>query len=196
MVGGRRTALAVVLAGLAVAILPTTASADSDGSFCVGRGYLAYETRFAAGGHLVHIVRFAPGTGIVTTEPIPIEDFQVHVMTCAADSVALDGTQTGVSVGLANRRVVTGKPSVDTTPAPPASNLGHWAKERIVTLSGDGNTPVEFLLVIARVSRRVAAGIEHYTTTHVIQYGRGAEMQKHVMASVKVFEGMFLETVD
>lgn len=73
-------------------LLTTTAAADSDGYFCIGPHYLAYETRLGADdtGHSLHIVRLAED-GTVRRARRTIPDFQVHGMSCEADIVMLDG---------------------------------------------------------------------------------------------------------
>ena len=72
-----RTTSLLVLAGL---LTPAVAKADSDGYYCAGPGYLAYETQFStqSSGHLLHIVQFSRSKGIVVLEPIELEAFPVH----------------------------------------------------------------------------------------------------------------------
>ena len=54
-----------------------SALADSDGYFCAGNGYLAYETRWVgeSGSHILQIVRFGEEVGIEKVEPVELEDF-------------------------------------------------------------------------------------------------------------------------
>jgi len=49
-------------------------------------------------------------------------------------------------------------------------------------------------LVISRVSRPVAGGIEHYTVTELIR--REPQPGGRILASLRPFECMFVKTVD
>ena len=70
---------------------PAAARADSDGYYCTGRGYVAWETRLETAEHQLHIVRFSRDGGLVRQAPIRLEEFQVHAMMCGAQSVELVG---------------------------------------------------------------------------------------------------------
>jgi hypothetical protein len=91
--GGNAITRALGVLLLATLLRPAVAHADSDGYYCTGPGYLAYEMRFsqAPGKHLLHIVRFSHDTGIVRLPPVLLDDFQVHAMTCGADQNVVDG---------------------------------------------------------------------------------------------------------
>jgi hypothetical protein len=72
-------------------------------------------------------------------------------------------------------------------------NLGLWSKEIVIDLEGDA-LPGEFHLVVSRVSRPRPGATEHYTTSRLIR--RRVEPGGRIVASVTLFEGIFLETVD
>jgi hypothetical protein len=75
----------------------------------------------------------------------------------------------------------------------PQMNLGNWARSGVSELDADGQQG-EFQLVISRVSRPVAGGIEHYTVTELIR--REPRPGGRILTSKRLFEGIFLETVD
>jgi hypothetical protein len=188
-------------AGTALALLfaPAAAAADSDGYYCAGPGYLAYETRFveAPATHLLHIVRFSRAGGIEPLPAIPLDDFQVHGMRCHSTVVELEGWTTGYSVDISDptHPTVTSRPAIHDPAQPaPQANLGHWARESVIDLPGDGR-PGEFQLVIARTSRSIEGGLEHFTFTQVVRRDREAGGAR-ILGSLRVFEGVFLETVD
>ena len=176
-------------------VVPQLARADSDGYYCIGHGYVAYETRFSSqpSKHLLHVIRFSSTEGIVRIAPIALEDFQVHGMTCHATEIELDAWTAEYVVDIADlqRPTITSRPK----PAGPGrggqAGVGHWSQEGIVDLQGDAQ-PGEFQLVIARVSRRLQGGVEHYTISQVIRRDRGGR----ILASLELFSGIFLETVD
>jgi hypothetical protein len=170
--------LAVLLISPFVHAAP--AWADSDGYYCVGPGYIAYETRFSAppSQHLLHVIRFSSRQGISRIAPVVLEDFQVHAMNCG------DG---------ASRPTITSETAPVPAPGSESANLGHWSREGVTGLEGDGPSG-EFQLLIGRVSRRIPGGVEHYTISQVIR--RETRPGGRILESLELFEGIFLETVD
>lgn len=75
-------------------------SADSDGYFCVGPDYLAYQFGLAApptAPHTLYILRIGDGGGIAPPVEIRLPQFQVHGMRCrsgAIDILAFDSVHT------------------------------------------------------------------------------------------------------
>jgi hypothetical protein len=186
------------LIAFAVAFLgcPQAAHADSDGYFCTGPGYLAFETRFSEqpARHLLHVVRFSAKTGIVRAQPIPLEDFQVHGMICGPAVVGLQGWDAVHVVDLstpATPAVTKRQGAYDPATATAARNLGLWARETVLDLDADG-APGMFQLWIAKVSRPVAGGVEHYIVSDVLE----RVSRRDVGRSLRVFSGIFRETID
>ena len=70
-----------------------SARADSDGYYCAGPAYLAYELSMHApgGGHVLYIVPLRDSAGIAAPIRVPLPDFQVHGMRCTAAAVQLLG---------------------------------------------------------------------------------------------------------
>lgn len=63
------------------------AYADSDGYYCIGRGYLAYQFGMAplpVAPHHLYIVRIGTTTGIADPVAIELPQFQVHGLRCGA----------------------------------------------------------------------------------------------------------------
>ena len=183
---------------LTIVCRPAVALADSDYYYCTEPGYIAYETRLGQtpAGHRLHIVQFSSARGIVELAAIPIEDFQVHAMRCRASVVELEGWTTGYDVDFSNpgRPMVTARPTT-FAPTQPASqvNLGHWAKAGVINLDADG-PPGVFQLVIARVSHPLSGGVEHYTVSELVRRNRESGLPE-LLESVRLFQGVFLETV-
>jgi hypothetical protein len=198
--GERMAMCRIVSLLLLVAIAPVSAvRADSDGYYCAGRGYLAYETRWSSGstGHLLHVVTFSSARGFARLAPIRLDDFQVHGMTCGAGAVELEGWTTGYTISIADPEhpTVTARATrFDPRTGKEAANLGHWSRAGVTDLHADG-APGEFQLVIARVERAVAGGIEHYTLTDVV-WRSSSPGESRLRGSERLFAGVFLETVD
>ena len=179
-----------------VLCFPAHAAADSDGYFCVGRGYLAYERRLApAVKHELRLVRFDSTIGIVPAQPIELDDFQVHAMRCLPGVVELTGWNTVYSVDISSGAQAARVRATPRDPGQftPPDNLGHWAKPQVLTLDADGGD--RFQLVIARVSQRVAGGIDHHVVSRIIQRRHGLP-GREIIRSLLLFEGVFRETID
>jgi hypothetical protein len=68
------------------------AYADSDGYYCTGRGYLAYQFGFAAppvGPHRLYVVRFGGVSGIEAPIVFDLPQFQVHGILCDERTIRL-----------------------------------------------------------------------------------------------------------
>jgi hypothetical protein len=188
--------LRIVSVLIVVALVsPPLVKADSDGYYCIGRGYIAYETRFSTlpSQHLLHVIRFSSTEGIVTFPLIALEDFQVHSMTCRATVIELNAWTTRYVVDIANPQspIITSAPKSAGPGAGSQAGLGHWSQEGVIDLQGHAH-PGEFQLVIARVSRPLKGGVEHYTITQLIRRDGGGR----ILASLELFNGIFLETID
>ena len=115
------------------------AMADSDGYYCTGPGYLAYQFGFAAppvGLHRLHIIRFGGAAGVQAPIVFDLPQFQVHGIRCGDRSVRLaayDAIYTVVMDDM-NRPVrYETTPWVDKGHVPPEfvgqfANLGGWSR--------------------------------------------------------------------
>ena len=176
-----------------------SAYADSDGYYCIGPNYLAYQLSLGPeiNGHVLYVVSL-PDSGLVgrPTE-VHLPDFQVHGMRCSASSVQLLGWDSLYTVHLSGAR-----PSVTVEIAPwaqpgaprqaPADyaqlNLGAWNRAaragRPDTIAiGVQATAYRFLLSIdVRPSQRPCA---YSVVTRLVQ----VDATSHVIAALKLFEG-------
>jgi hypothetical protein len=85
----------LLCAGLAlpVLLLAAPAWADSDGYYCVGPDYLAYQFGLAAppvAPHRLYVVRLGGEQGMAEPTAIQIPQFQVHGMLCGERTVQLE----------------------------------------------------------------------------------------------------------
>ena len=126
--------LAVMLLG---SLGAGVAYADSDGYYCVGQGYLAYQFGFAAppiAPHRLFIVRFGEASGIQRPIAFDLPQFQVHGILCAERTVRLAAYDAIYTVRLdaTNRPVrYETSPWMDKQHTPPefvghSQNLGAW----------------------------------------------------------------------
>lgn len=119
-------------------------------------------------------------------------------MTCRPGTVLLAGWTHSYSVDItdiANPRTAVAPERFDPQRSPPAANLSLWSKEQVIDLTSD-SSPGEFQLVIARVSRKLSKGSEHYTFTHIIRRESNGGVGERILASVKLFQGIFRETAN
>ena len=106
-------------AAILLLVLTRAASADSDGYFCIGKGYLAWELREWSAPERRHVLRvlFVGGIdGVSEVRTAPLDDYQVHGMTCRASEIVLISWDRKVTLTLAGSDAprVT---SVETFPA-------------------------------------------------------------------------------
>ena len=129
---------------------------------------------------------------------IPLEDFQVHGIACRPGVIELVGWSEVFCVNISdvNRPTIAVRTEAfNPRDAASAANLGHWAREQVIDLEAAG-APGIFQLIIARVSRRVAGGIEHHTISEIIRRDTEQPGPAQIVASMTLFNGIFLETID
>ena len=187
----------LIAAAVLFLIQPARSLADSDGYFCAGTGYLAYEISFSENlEHTLFVVHFGPEIGIAPVKSVRLEDFQVHGMRCGDGIVEILGPFRSHFFDISDRDkapIKTQRPKAATFADKPmaSSNLGAWSKEKVIDLQG-GNGNNRFQLVIAKVSTPVPVGVEHHTLTSLIQrdawYG--------ILHSKMLFNGISFEPVD
>jgi hypothetical protein len=180
-------------------LAPAVAAADADGYFCIGRDYLAYETRAWSGppSHQLHIVYFGSGRGIVAAAPLHLEEFAVQAMNCGPQSVELRSRTTnyGVDISSASRLAVASHPQAFDAKQIPPGNLGHLAREQVVDLGRDGAS--YFQLVISRATRAVVdRGTEYYTVSMLVQRGPGGASHDGVLAYRSLYQDVNFEPAD
>lgn len=180
-------------------VMASDAMADSDGWYCHGPGYIAYELQFSMGvaAHELHIVRVGGGR-IVEPVMAPLEIFQVHGMTCGVDTITISGFDTRHTVDMTRSPPwVTTTAGAGQSHQPVAQNLGHWSESGVVEIASD-DPDYRYQLVIAKAEHRQddadGAAIEHFTHTQIWQRARDASGR--VFAVLPLFHGIFEETVD
>jgi hypothetical protein len=67
--------------------------ADSDGCYCVGPAYIAYELSLSLpnGGHVLYVVPLGDSAGVGRSISVELPEFQVHGMRCDTSHVELLG---------------------------------------------------------------------------------------------------------
>src|ERR1700752_2180603 len=90
-----RTVFVLTFAALVFPCCTPRTRADSDGYFCAGKDYLAYEVNKHAPppktGHSLQVVRFDSARGIYRAGAVDLQNFQVHQMSCSEDRVEIAG---------------------------------------------------------------------------------------------------------
>ncbi|HSR70547.1 MAG TPA: hypothetical protein VLU25_21635 [Acidobacteriota bacterium] len=170
--------------------------ADSDGYFCTGNGYLAYEMRWVGekSSHILTIVRFGKDIGIEQLAPVELEEFQTHGMTCGRDFIKISAWSDSYYVDISdidNPTLVADDLAHEVTSAGHQGNLGHGSDESVLDLKA-GDTGGRFQLVILKASHPSQRGIEHFTVTELIQ----RDSREEILRRHRLFTGIFLETID
>lgn len=154
------------------------AHADSDGYYCIGRGYLAYQFGFAAppvSPHRLHIMRL--GDPEVIAEPIVVElpQFQIHGMICGERAIQLAAFDAMYTVALGPGLRPSGwsaSPPREQVRFPPGQNLGAWSRpvdtlkvERVSLLK----QPNGYEIILEIVPRAASEECVTEITTRVIE---------------------------
>lgn len=129
-----RTRVTAFVLGLALTLVSTShATADSDGYYCVGKDYLAYQFAFTNGAseHYLAVISLARGFALDEPATIELPAFQVHGMRCNATSIELHDLTTIYGVDISDRDTPTLIGRKPLTPDRDAgflqTNLGLWA---------------------------------------------------------------------
>jgi hypothetical protein len=180
----------------AVMALSGAAWADSDGYYCAGHGYLAYQWNgisVPTDGHVLRIIALE-GQGLAPFE-VSLERFQVHGMKCGPERVELRGWDAIYSVELSKERhgVYQGKRSID------ALDPAGFTQSNLADLSVAGVTRLDatdaehvYELVIEKGEQAREALILHRTTTTLVRRTRSGE----IVLRRTLYEGEAEETID
>jgi hypothetical protein len=200
----------VLLVAVALVTRAREAYADSDGYYCVGSGFLAAEFRsFNTPGliaaHVLKIARLDPRSGAHWTDQVVIDDFQVHVLTCGANSVLLDGLG-GAAPGRISYALEvdsTGKATITKHSIDPGArvggvgsgeppNLGDWARPGITVFPQNGDGRSSFRLRATRHEERISPTRVRNDVRSIIEL----VVDEAVRDSLLVYEGHREESVD
>ncbi len=177
------------------------ARADSDGYFCVGRDYLAFELRGGLSSegtaHVLRVVRFG-SQGIRLAGEVLLEDFQPHRMVCGDEQVRIGGFSSrpveyviDVPSGAAPRvaHVVTNPQwAVQRTEL---RNLGAWSSSGTVALPSTDPSHT-FHLVMTETEERLGDEILHHKRTEMVMTDREGKIRQRL----ELFSGHRVETID
>lgn len=189
----------IFVAVLVVALYPTAAFADSDGYYCIGKGYLAFDTHpfRGANSHVLQVIRVSRSGGIQREAPIPLDEFQLHGIMCRDHVVELQGSAMHYAVDLS----AAGPPKVtliaaafDPKMSEAQQNLGMLARPGVTDIPSDGDAG-EFQLVIAQTTRQMTRAMEYYTISQIFQRDYRFPME-HILASETLFAGAEKKVAD
>jgi hypothetical protein len=125
-----------VIVGTFITGNPAAVHADSDGYYCVGPGYVAYQFGFAAppvAAHRLYVAAFSV-LGLAEVAVVELPQFQVHAMRCGESAVDLASHDSYYSVvlGPGDRRPVsvTRRARVGAVPSwtGETRNLSHYSR--------------------------------------------------------------------
>lgn len=104
-------------------LLSVPAWPDSDGYFCVGRDYIAFELSFSGQDHThrLHVMRFHDPSRWTEHVTVELPDFQTHGLKCEPSMVSLAGWDSIYNVGW---RDASSTPVLVQTPKSPGAPDG------------------------------------------------------------------------
>lgn len=186
--------LALALAGIASPCLAIPAFAGSDGAYCSGNGYIAYDLREGltpgVKGHVVRILRFDSRRGIYPAGEETLVDFQVHQMVCTGDRIEMVGWRKGferyvLTVNEPQGLTVsehTADPArqFDYKKEPPDTPVLWYGKPGKVPLNAS-DPQHHYELVLGESSKEVPQGMEYRRTAEVVQLDPQGRILQHLL---------------
>lgn len=191
---------------LLLALGLTACPAFGDGSFCLAKGYLAYEVQAHvtphATGHILKVVRFDAPQGVYPAGEKVIEDFVVHRMVCGQEQIEISGWGLFYEkylIDIKDPKSVhviehSEDPSRKFDPAKdgPAPRV-LWDQHGPASFSLESVDPDQhYELVITRSEKQVDGGIEHHSKAEITRL----DLQETILQRVWIYENTSLETVD
>lgn len=192
--------------GVCALIWPAGLSADSDGYYCTGSGYLALQLRSwnTGGPHLLQVIRFGGGE-IREAGRVELPDFQPQAIRCDGDQVRIIRWTSHYIEYVID---VSGEPQLVETIEDPdlafspdlfddeMSNLGDWAVPGSIELPSK-DPGHEYRLRITRHSTPVSGGLEHHTRTVLIavDVSGAVAASGETVSELLLYEGTFFESV-
>ncbi|OHB32838.1 MAG: hypothetical protein A2X84_04215 [Desulfuromonadaceae bacterium GWC2_58_13] len=203
----RTTLIFLLSAGLLLSIPLTRpaaeALADSDGYYCAGRGYLAYQFSGLSTpieGHTLYLFELAPDKGISKPRQFALDPFQVLGMRCLDHTVDLLAWDRIYRIGLNDPESpsigkVEPQPEDSVFPDFTSDNLGRWAPatQTIPLKTAGGRFSFE-LVIEQQTDPETKAGpgvIRHRIRSFVRQKDAGGTIIER-----EIFSGSREETVD
>ena len=178
--------------------------ADSDGYYCVGPNYIAYEFNLPGqpSAHKLNIVYLGREGGITGPYQIVIPDFQTHGMKCDAELVNIRAWDGLFKINISDPL----NPEINKTKLPDVNslkldgfkeeNLGNWAfKSESIRLDSDDKKSKYYLNIERKSDSNVKNGygiIFHHNRSKVLQKNNDNEDIKELI----IFSGTFEETID
>jgi hypothetical protein len=200
-----RTAFVPTIAALVLLCCTPRACADSDGYFCAGKGYLAYEvnkhTPPPKTGHSLQVVRFDSARGIYRAGAVELQNFQVHQMSCGEDRVDIAGwgkyfQKYAVAISGPDELHIlnfTEDPARKFDPSkegPEPANFAFDKRDAILLESSDAAH--KYQLRLTRSEKSVQGGIRHSFRAELLQL----DLNGAVLQRLLVYKSQSLETID
>jgi hypothetical protein len=192
--------LAILICLGALCSLP--ARADSDGSFCISNGYVAYDlrsfqTRGLKASHVFRVVRFGTGHGIYVAGEVTAPDFQVHRMECMKDQVIVwgfDKSYVEYTLDISDPDKLTILESLQTPKGPAPTTRGTTEQlglSRAQTISLESDDPANiYKLVLARTQKRGKTGLAWRATAELIRL----DSQGNITQRLLLYESYHIES--
>lgn len=185
------------LTGVLIVCIALGAYADSDGYYCVGRGYFAHESRsfYSDGVHRLFIIPLDTSIGIGPRIAVALPDFQLHGMRCTPSAITIFGFDTAYEVDLSERmkpRYVGDAKPTDIVALRTGSAARRFGDTPELPLMIGENTPGEFVLRVSFEGKSFPGGTEYTTLAKIVRL-----TESNVLLDSRViFAETFIESFD
>ena len=172
--------------------------ADSDGYYCNGSGYVAYEFSLSKPSY-IFVVSLGSQEGISSPKALKIDGFHSNLFECQKGELIVHLSQSRVSINVSQPRnpsITRTSKEISAPVLPRLRNLGAYAVPGSVELESDDRAHRYFLTSTDKEERHIKDGeggiIYHYIETRIIQKDRNGK----ILHELLVFRGVREETVD
>lgn len=180
---------------------PQIASADSDGMFCQGEGYMAYELRHfdSSEAPKLYILKPSSGDDVVSVERhlIPEAIGQVHGLVCTNSSVLISAFKTAARFDLSGQSFALDQEPVISTAQGRLNKQAYPHMPPVVLLPSWSDDSYQYAFHQVNYMFPEKGNhdglIEHHSINRIVRINKAGH---YVDGSHTILEGMKIETID
>ncbi len=167
-------------------LLASGAGADSDGYYCAGPGYIAWETRgfHTDRVHRLHLITLDGASGSGPRQVLELPDFELHGLRCEAQSIDIYAYDSLHAIALVDGRLryLDARTADDLAPKRDRYVARRFGDTPELTLKAHGND-TRFVLLTDLQRRKFTAGIEYITVARLVRL----DLQQRLLDSQMIF---------
>lgn len=178
----------------------SAANADSDGTYCIGKNYIAYESWFSKPNHTLTLLQPIKGKEIVKSTDIRIEEEQIHGMECKDGLVEIYYYDRVCRTNVDSIKSECSKLSEKKFPKSDSfSYLGFVRNDNLVQFKiiplpdWPGDYELHLIGYEHRKGHEHGASIQHYGIARIV---KSKELYSQIEGMYEIFNDHFYESID